>query len=656
MAYWNFPAVTGGNINSINNAGLETFRDNPIDSLTREICQNSLDAIKDSDKPVIVEFNKFTSNVIPNRDDLMDALKKAQTTWQNTENKNQKSLNFIKNALCILEKEEIEYLRISDFNTIGLLGAKDAELGSPWSSLVKEAGSSNKDDDSGGSFGIGKAAPFLSSELRTLFYSSYDKDGYKSHIGVSDIMSFRKEGNLITLGKGYYTINTHSHAIEGLLNLDPSLERKVFGTDIFVTSFKKIENWKKEMILSVIRNFFVTVFEKQLIVKINGFTIDHTNIEELINQLDDNDENRILKNYFSLLISERTVRILYPKVSYLNSKGKIDFEEGEAELLLADGEDLNRCVLMTRKNGMRIYEQNRISGSISFTGLLTIKGKNMNKVFKLMENPAHDKWIPKRYEDNPNLADRIFADLRRFLRDTVQKNFQQTTSDTMNAVGLSDFLPNTKILEVDGRDKVESLKSNINTIVTKEIKDKKTLDYKTTGNDPTKTEEQMLGELGITSGEDGGNRTGEGSSSSTSTRTKGTSEGGGAEGSGQNQVNPDKGGNVTIKERETTRTLAVANRQKYACANKSEGQYRFAITPEKAISKGILKFNGMGEQSDFELPIIAAQFNDSNISIDKISSNTIYFSTTIETKNINISIQIAYSDYCVMEVLVYEDQ
>ena len=41
-AFWNFPAAKGGMINSINNAGLETFRGNALESLTREICQNSL--------------------------------------------------------------------------------------------------------------------------------------------------------------------------------------------------------------------------------------------------------------------------------------------------------------------------------------------------------------------------------------------------------------------------------------------------------------------------------------------------------------------------------------------------------------------------------------------------------------------------------------
>ncbi|MEK4715720.1 hypothetical protein [Sporosarcina sp. FSL K6-5500] len=60
QTFWNFPAVSGGNINSINNAGLETFRGNEIDSLTREICQNSLDTVKNQEQPVIVEFKDFT--------------------------------------------------------------------------------------------------------------------------------------------------------------------------------------------------------------------------------------------------------------------------------------------------------------------------------------------------------------------------------------------------------------------------------------------------------------------------------------------------------------------------------------------------------------------------------------------------------------------
>lgn len=155
-------------INSINNAGLETFRGNALDSLTREICQNSLDAVKDKNNPVVVEFNRFSMpiNNFPKRYDLINVFKLCKQTW---EGHNQKSEDFIEQALSILGRNEISFLRISDFNTKGLEGAREGNLGSPWSSLIKEAGSSNKEGDSGGSFGIGKSAPFLNSNLRTLF-------------------------------------------------------------------------------------------------------------------------------------------------------------------------------------------------------------------------------------------------------------------------------------------------------------------------------------------------------------------------------------------------------------------------------------------------------------------------------------------------------
>jgi hypothetical protein len=642
MANWYFPAVAGGNINSINNAGLETFRDNPIDSLAREICQNSLDAVMDRKQPVIVEFNNFISSAFPGREKLIESFKKGESTWIG---KNKKSVQFIKTALDILANEEIEFLRISDFNTLGLTGAKESKLGSPWSSLIKEAGSSNKNDDSGGSFGIGKAAPFLSSNLRTLVYSSYDSEGYKSHIGVADIMSFQKEDNKVTLGKGYFTNNEDSTAIEGLLNLDPSFQRLEMGTDIYVASFTKTEDWKKEMIESVLRNFFVTVYQKQLIVRVDGFEINHKNISELVGQLEDNDDNQILKNYFKLFTSPQTIRIPYPKKNY---KDGIVFQEGEAELLLMEGEDLNRRVLMTRKNGMRIYEQSNISGTISFTGLLVMKGKNMNKIFKEMENPAHNIWLPNRFE-NPKLAEKIFADLRRFLRETVKETFQQNTSDTMNAIGLSDFLPNKSLLGEQGRDKMESIQPHVKSIASKDIEQRTSKDYQSTGNDTSNSEERMFGEFGISPDEQRGNGTGEAGSSGSSGR--GTNGEG-----GKDDVDLDIEGNARVKEKEIKNSVSVSSQQKYACADKKGGQYRFAIVPSKGIIKGHLNFKVIGEQNDFDLPIKQAEFIDSNILVEKITSNMIYFTATEKTTNLNINVKVDYSDYCVMEVGVYEDQ
>ena len=41
---WHFPSTGGGRKAGLNDSGIETFKDKPIRSLAREICQNSLDA------------------------------------------------------------------------------------------------------------------------------------------------------------------------------------------------------------------------------------------------------------------------------------------------------------------------------------------------------------------------------------------------------------------------------------------------------------------------------------------------------------------------------------------------------------------------------------------------------------------------------------
>ena len=64
---WYFPSNGYGVFNGINDPGITTFTADitgHVNSLVREVIQNSLDAVKDDDKPVVVEFNQFElSNV-----------------------------------------------------------------------------------------------------------------------------------------------------------------------------------------------------------------------------------------------------------------------------------------------------------------------------------------------------------------------------------------------------------------------------------------------------------------------------------------------------------------------------------------------------------------------------------------------------------------
>ena len=186
-ASWKFSSASHGEIVGLNDAGITMFSIDIFNSLAREIIQNSIDARTTDNKPVKVEFNSFSISVneFPGKKRFESIL-----GYCNDMTKDNDALEFIKKAKDIFNKSEIKVLRISDYNTTCLIGAKDGKIGEPWSRLVKEKGTSQKNDDAGGSFGIGKSSPFSASNLRTVFYSTLDKYGYSSCIGVASLISF----------------------------------------------------------------------------------------------------------------------------------------------------------------------------------------------------------------------------------------------------------------------------------------------------------------------------------------------------------------------------------------------------------------------------------------------------------------------------------
>ena len=173
---WNFPSNNYGQIFGIADSGVETFKGTPIKSLAREICQNSLDAALENDEPTRIEFRTFELDPrqIPDYNGLEDALNRALDFW--SQQQSTKAKTFFKQALAVMHKPTITCLRISDFNTSGLVGSRE-EYNSPWCNLTKSSGASDKSGSNGGSFGIGKFAPYACSSLRTVFYSTSDKEG-----------------------------------------------------------------------------------------------------------------------------------------------------------------------------------------------------------------------------------------------------------------------------------------------------------------------------------------------------------------------------------------------------------------------------------------------------------------------------------------------
>ena len=136
---WYFPGGKDLQMESGSNASLEMFKDNPLDSLAREICQNSLDAgIEGNNKPVRVEFTSFKVKAenIPGYLELKyEVINKAMKQWPNE----QKTMSMLRKMDRILKNKFVNVLKISDYNTTGLRKEN-------WKSLIEQVGSSVKKD------------------------------------------------------------------------------------------------------------------------------------------------------------------------------------------------------------------------------------------------------------------------------------------------------------------------------------------------------------------------------------------------------------------------------------------------------------------------------------------------------------------------------
>lgn len=239
---WIFPSNNYGMVTGIGEASIETFKGSPYRSLSREICQNSMDARFDKNKRVVIEFSCFSieNREIPDYSTLNNSINSCLEFW--TEQKNKKTIDFFKKAKKVIESKSVNVLRISDYNTTGLLGS-DKEYNTPWQNLVKAAGVSDKEGTSGGSFGIGKAAPFACSDIRTLFYATKDINGLSAFQGIAKLVSFRekglfKDGDSITSGTGYYSADRKNNPLRELI---PIIQEKIMARIYLFLDFKKMK-------------------------------------------------------------------------------------------------------------------------------------------------------------------------------------------------------------------------------------------------------------------------------------------------------------------------------------------------------------------------------------------------------------------------------
>lgn len=438
---WRFASNNKGIVDGFNDPGIETFSANSIASMVREVIQNSVDQQVDDSQPVVVDFDFFqvTQDEIPGGRQLGNIFDRCITASKG----DPVATGFFQQAQKLM-KGKIDVLRISDHNTTGLVGAETDDTKTPWHQLVKGRGSSNKNINSGGSFGIGKAAPLACSYFHTIFYAS-KVDAIDSYVGVSRLLSFKeKESGFFgkeytTTGTGFYSSSDNMNAILKPFAMG-HFKRRDNGTDIYILALEKDKDLYGTIRLAVLENFFVSIEFQKLIVHVGQDTINRNSLAQYIAQLDDK-KYAALKDYYNLLIHRHDDpeenRVIPLDADEYGKKYGI--KDGECTLLLHQGEDLNQRVLMTRKTGMTLFPQSRLGNSISYTGILLIQGDTMNQIFKTMEMPAHDKWEPGRCKVNKTFYENAYTDLKQYLRKKIIENFGAPQQDIEAAYGMDEF-------------------------------------------------------------------------------------------------------------------------------------------------------------------------------------------------------------------------
>ena len=621
---WFFPSNNNSDINGISNSGVETFQGTPLKSLAREICQNSLDAALD-DKTVEVQFMPFALDVeeFPDANSLKKAFDASLKFWSGQSSK--KATDFFKRALKMMNTGTIPFLRISDFNTTGLLGSK-GEYNTPWCNLTKSSGASDKAGTSGGSFGIGKFAPFACSEFRTVFYSTLDAENVTAFQGISRITSFRREDNEITVGVGYYGADNNL-PVHSQLNLDPDFRRsrKQIGTDIFIAGFRFYStDWKADIIASVLDGFLYAVYTDKLIVRVDDVTISSKTLPSLISDY----QTSLAENadkYYAVLTSADTMWF------------KVDFKNhGLVKLGLIIQPEMHRKVAMIRKTGMKIMDRGNISGIIPFAGVMLIEGVKVNDYLRNIENPQHTKWEPERMEPKRFVpAARAYVkELIDYIKDCLEELKQVDASDEIDP-DVGEYLPYEDDTNIDAdKHEAEVLQDTIKsfevTIPPKRQSRGNTLEN---GSDA-----EVNDESGSITGEEFDSGAGHDDGKN----------GAGGTGSGEHDGN---GHGTNPRERTKALTGITAAKVRAVCLNKASGEYSITFVPTASAENGRLDLFLSAESQNYDAPILSA-IGPGQPSLE-VKDNQITGLTFSANIPVRLKVTLNYHDYCSMEVKAY---
>lgn len=459
---WTFPPTGGGVAHGFNDSAQEHFRNDAWKHTIRELIQNSLDAVRNKSRPVVVEISL---GEIPSSElgasDLAKHMKEAlNRTREQDEHQGEK---FYTEALKILKRQKIKTLAIKDSNTTGLINGR-------WDALVYNEGTTNKGGmgAAGGSFGLGKNAPYLVSELKTVCYSTYYATPGREERFIARCKLIAHEdpkghdGELQHIGfgtKGQVPRNKHPLPTRGQ-SIYKDFRLSDIGSGIFIVGFNPLlKNWLKVAERSIAESFFEAIHTEKLRIKLEEKWITRDTLDTIFEQ---DSRNRSFY-YYHIVRDDPSVETAH-----------IETDLGQFTLKFCIGDDgmpnriayVNRrgmLVTDTGQRGTNPFYKSLGRGWAKYVAVVMASDDKTDKKIREMEPPNHGTIEsgriidPKRREEMESaltdVRDKIATIIDNALRLSVK-------NQEINVTELAEIMPIDDD-ESDGKGQNENVNRNL---------------------------------------------------------------------------------------------------------------------------------------------------------------------------------------------------
>lgn len=440
--------------------------------------------------------------------------------------------------------------------------------------------------------------------------------------------SFKNKKNDITQGTGFYGNDKNTPVYEQI-SLDPNYSRSQgdYGTDIFVIGFTAGNEWKQQMVASVLDGFLYAVHSDALIVNVDGTLISKETLPDLMVSH---------KSFFQENADEYYIALTDDKVAKTFSKEITDDPEvaGKITLRLMIMPEFHRRVAMVRQTGMKIKDKGNINGIIPFAGLLYIEGDALNSYLRNLENPQHLEWEIER-ADNKSKARKLLASLTKFIKECLDSLKDDDSEEALDP-SVGEYLSAEQTETQKQEDRIESITDTI-----KDVKVKVTvIAAKPTGTQADGPGSTLVddpnGDIRVTDIPGEGGRSGD--------APGGHGTGGGGHGNGNGH------GDNPVEHKMSYSAIAPA-KVRIMCTNKAAGQYNVSFTPATSATNGVLDLFMAAESQSYSATILAATCDA--FPAMKFTKNRLDGFNFQEKTPITINVTLDYHDYCSMEVKAY---